>query len=112
MPTKLRHGHAGGHLREMFINAIDAFRTWETREPEPTVELEVNYEPHEITISKACGIMWNCTDILPGVWSDIIEELFGKGHRGTYGAAARLMMADIKTQLAGGNVVQLQNRRT
>jgi hypothetical protein len=51
----------------MFIDALHAFEAWKTGDPEPTVVLEVRYEPRRIPISKACGIMWNCTDILPGV---------------------------------------------
>jgi hypothetical protein len=39
-------------------------------EPEPTVEYEIGYEPRQIPISRACGLVWNCTDILPGLAFD------------------------------------------
>jgi hypothetical protein len=41
----IRSGHLGGHLRELFEEAVSAFRGWETGEPEPTLVLEPNYQP-------------------------------------------------------------------
>ena len=57
--------HAPGHVREMFLEAIDAFANWNEGEPEPTVTYEINYERREVTISQACGLLWNCKDVLP-----------------------------------------------
>ena len=70
---KLRGGHAPGHVRDAFRAAIEAFYHWNDGEPEPTVTFEINYEPVEIPISKACGLVWNCTDILPGSDFTILE---------------------------------------
>jgi hypothetical protein len=60
------HGHAPGHVRETFCNAIDAFVAWDPDEPEPMVHFEIGYVPHPIPISKACTLVWNCTDIIAG----------------------------------------------
>jgi hypothetical protein len=61
-----RGGHSPGHVRDAFLAALEAYLNWEDGDPEPTVEFEVNYEPREITISKAAGLVWNCSDTLPG----------------------------------------------
>ena len=97
---KLRNGHAPGHVRDTFIAAIKAFQDWNRGGPEPTVEYEIHFEPHQISISRACGLVWCCADILPGPERDVITELFGQT-RGTYAAAAHLMLAAIKEQRAG-----------
>jgi len=91
--------HAPGHIRDMFLAAIEAFMEWNEGEPEPTVTYEVDYEPREITISEACGLLWNCKDILPGG-----DYSWLTGHAGleikrqTYAAAARAMLEAIKSK--------------
>ena len=45
--TKLQFGHAGGHVRETAGAAFHAWMDWDGTGPEPTVEFEVNYEPHQ-----------------------------------------------------------------
>jgi len=71
--VRLLGGHAPGHVRDAFLAAIEAFYHWDDGEPEPTVPFEINYEPVEIPISKACGLVWNCTDILPGSDFDLLR---------------------------------------
>jgi hypothetical protein len=104
MGVKLRYGHAGGHIRDTFIAAIDAFRGWEDGEPEPMVEFQINYEPVQITISKACGIVWNCTDILPGTDFDALGYCGIQPKRRTYAAAAHALLDAIKEARAEENV--------
>ena len=91
----LHHGHAPGPVRDTFLAAAEAFVGWEAGEPEPTVEHEVAYQPQEIPISRACDLLWNCTDVIPG---DVFRELQGHGlviGRQTYAACARAMKASI-----------------
>jgi hypothetical protein len=64
--------------------------------PEPLVEFEVNFEPRPIPISKACGLVWNCSDILPGNVRDILIEHDIVPGRRTYAAAARAMLVKLK----------------
>ncbi|MFG1210555.1 hypothetical protein [Xanthobacter flavus] len=45
----------------------------EPGEPEPTVEFEVGHEPRQIPLSKACGPVWKCTDIVPGGEFDLLQ---------------------------------------
>jgi hypothetical protein len=89
-------GHAPGHVRDAFLSAIEAYADWNGIGPEPTVEFEVHYEPRPIPISKACGLVWNCTDILPGgAWDELIGNDVLPGRR-TYAAAARALLAHLR----------------
>jgi hypothetical protein len=93
-------GHAPGHVRDMFLSAIEAFEAWPTNAPEPMVDFEVHYEPRPITLSRACGMVWNCSDILPG---SAFDTLIGRGlelKRRTNAAAAKAMSEAIKESLA------------
>ena len=70
--------------------------------PEPTVEYEIHYEPHEITVSRACKLVWNCTDIVPGL---LMDQLLNEGlavKRRTYAACARAIVEDIESRRTAG----------
>jgi hypothetical protein len=101
---KLRNGHAGGYIREAALDAFIAWMDWDGTSPEPTVEYEIKYEPHRISISRACGLVWNCTDIVPGdVFRDLQSDLEDAGHavkRQTYGACAQAILSDLKQRAA------------
>jgi hypothetical protein len=74
--SKLRSGHAPGHVRETAGNAFEAWLVWNGKASEPTVEYEIDYEPQQIPISRALGLVWNCTDVVPGeLFARIREEL-------------------------------------
>ena len=99
---KLRYGHAPGHIRETAGEAFEAWMAWDGQGPEPTVDFEINYTPHRIPISRACGMVWNCTDIVPGSLFDqvqaTVEDIYGERkikHR-TYAACARAIVENIK----------------
>jgi hypothetical protein len=73
---------------------------WDGIEPEPTVEYEIHYEPHEIPISRACKLVWNCTDIVAGSLPDqLLVEGLGIKSR-TYAACARAIIQNIKLRAA------------
>jgi hypothetical protein len=89
-------GHAPGHVRDAFLSAVEAFTGWDGTGPEPLVDFEVNYEPRPIPMSKACGLVWNCSDILPGdAWDALLGHDINPG-RSTYAAAARAMLAKLR----------------
>jgi hypothetical protein len=89
-------GHAPDYVREMFREAINAFVNWKDGEPEPTLTFESGYEPREVTISRACGLLWNCSDILPRSDFDYLGYCNIEPKRQTYAAAARAMLESIK----------------
>jgi hypothetical protein len=105
---KLRNGHAPGHVRDAACAAFQAWLDWDGAAPEPTVEYEIGYVPHQILISRACGLVWNCTDIVPGSLFDAVQESaqdWLRNHepvvkRQTYGACARAIAEHIKSRLA------------
>lgn len=96
--VKLWDGHAGGHVRDMFLAAISAFRDWNSGEPEPMVTFEVNYQPREITLSQACGLLWQCTDILPSLAVSELELCDIHLNRSTYAGAAHVLLERIKKE--------------
>ena len=87
-----RGGHAPGHLREAFGNAVEAYDAWRPGEPEPVVEIDG--EQH--TVGKVFGLLWCCTDILPGHLVGMVNDQLGDNlglH--TYAAAARALKAKL-----------------
>jgi hypothetical protein len=105
---KLRNGHAPGHVRDTAVDAFEAWLDWDGRGPEPTVEYEIDYVPHRISISRACGLVWNCSDILPGDLFDRLQDAAQCAlhsdepaiKRCTYAACARFLLEDIKANKA------------
>jgi hypothetical protein len=67
------YGHAPGNVCDTFAAAVEAFQRWDGSGREPTVEFEVNNEPRRITISQACGLVWDCTDVVPGWIADTLH---------------------------------------
>jgi hypothetical protein len=97
---KLRNGHAPGHVRETACAAFEEWLDWDGRSPLPTVDYEVKYKPQRISLARACGLVRNCTDIVPGMIADplITEGLPAKSR--TYGAIARAILDDLKAHAA------------
>jgi hypothetical protein len=93
--TLPRTGHAPGHARDTFA-AVLAWDSWDGELPEPVVPFEVHYEPHLIPISRACALVWNCTDALPGDEYGYLRDVGLPMRQSTYAAAARALLADIK----------------
>lgn len=93
---KLRNGHAVGHVRDAACNAFQAWVDWDGVSPEPVVQYEVHYVPSLVPISLVLGLVWNCTDIVPGnLFDTVLAELESVGlavGRRTYGACARAIL--------------------
>jgi len=90
----LRYGHAPGHIRDTFCGAVEAWYHWREGDPEPTVEYEINYVPRQISISRACRLLWHCTDIVPGDLFGLVKDDLDV-RRQTYAAVAQAMHASI-----------------
>lgn len=93
-----RGGHAPGDLRDAFREAFNAFMAWADSEPEPSIHVR----EHTLSLRGVCGLLWNCSDIIPSsYWSDVQDLLkpweTGPG-RQTYGAVARWLKHRIETQ--------------
>ncbi|WP_018263350.1 hypothetical protein [Methylobacterium sp. WSM2598] len=93
--TPARGGHAPGDIRDAFLEAIEAFEAWEDDEPEPTVEVR----ERQMTIREVCGLLWNCSDTMPGLERRQLEALVPYSYRGrdpagscgSYARAARTL---------------------
>ncbi len=92
--------HAPGHVRDTACAAIEAFLEWSPGESEPMVDYEINYVPRKISISAACGLVWNCSDILPRSYVEMLKDAELGLRRHTYAAAAQAMLATIKQRSA------------
>ncbi len=103
---KLRNGHAPGHVRDTALEAFEAWIAWDDTGPEPTVEYEVGYAPRRISLSQAMGLVWNCTDIVPGSVFDMLQDVAQcRLHSAepvikqrTFAACARAILDDLKKQ--------------
>ena len=88
-------GHAPGYLRDAFLEAIDAYENWQNGEPQPTVDVR----DRPVPIADVCGLVWNCTDILPNSVCSQLDNLFAHGENfragGTYAQGARLLKSLI-----------------
>ena len=89
-----RGGHAPGDVRDAFLEALDIYVNREVGAAEPMVELR----EQQVSLCQLCGLLWNCTDILPGFWWDTACGLAEANRRDwprsrTYGATARWLKA-------------------
>jgi hypothetical protein len=81
---------------DLLDGAVDAYFTWEDGEPEPTV---FDGED-EFSISQICGMLWQCTNIMPNRLIQQFEEI--EQHPAewkepvTYAAGARRLKAAIR----------------
>jgi hypothetical protein len=63
-----RYGHLPGHIQDAFLEAVEAFEDWNPSGPlsPARVGYEIRHRPQQISVAEACGLVWGCTDILPG----------------------------------------------
>lgn len=99
-------GRNGGTLpeeiRHVFHDAVDAYLWWEFRRfppIEPTVYFDI--EDREITLSRACGLVWNCANYLPLKLHLRVESCFWLEEPigFTYACAARRLRPLIEWRL-------------
>jgi hypothetical protein len=83
-------GHAPGDLRDAFGEAIDAYEAWEEGEPEPNIEVR----GRAMSLRAVCGLLWNCSDIMPSMLMRQMDDLKSyrdNRHFGSYARAARFL---------------------
>ena len=89
-----RGGHAPGDVRDAFLEAVETWAQSEQVVPDFTVEVRGQRVP----IGRVCGLVWNCTDIMPGD-ACAAFEIFGEDlpQGSTYAKAARCLKALVAT---------------
>lgn len=91
-----RGGHAPSHLRDAFSDAVDAIEQWAPGEPEPIIYVGRSQE--EWPVRKAVGVLWNCTDFMPEMICDAIDDMLPwlcSLRRRTYAAGARALLTHV-----------------
>jgi len=107
----LYHGHAPGHIRDAFLEAVGEFLAWPDGEPEPSIVVDLDYVPHVLSLRRLCGLLWNCRDILPGSDADALIDGGLDMRRRTYGAAAQAMHRTIteRSTSVAADAIALRN---
>jgi|GEM_PF-2736523 len=93
-----RGGHAPDDIRDVFLNAIEAYAAWEDGEPEPQVEVR----GRPMRLSEVCSLLWNCRDTMPGIDRDHLEGMlcWPQPSCGSYARAARALKDAVGRALA------------
>jgi hypothetical protein len=93
------NGRNGGNLplyiREVFHDAVESFVYWHFFDAPDCPELKVwlDDDHGEITLSRACGLVWNCTNLLPMDVKIRIDSIAGEQMKGlTYAIGARRLI--------------------
>ena len=68
-----RGGHAPSDLRDAFAEAVEA--SIARSDPDEPLEIEVRNEV--VTSKSVCGMLWNCTDMMPGHLCQAFEDVSG-----------------------------------
>lgn len=85
-------GHAPSDVRDSFQEAVEAISTWPPGSPEPWVELRAEQVP----AAYVCGLLWNCTDQMPGDLVRSVVSLAPDCRGSTYACAARSLKPIIR----------------
>lgn len=83
------HHYTRGERHEIFQLAAQVFATGWRGEP-PIVA----HDEKELTLEDACGLVWNCSDIMPSSTFDELRDMLDMKSN-TYAAAARAMKASL-----------------
>jgi hypothetical protein len=98
-----RGGHAPGHLREAFLEWLEAYLVL-PREATMLPTVEIDDEPRPI--SWLLGQLWNCSDVLPRQSFDEVNDILASQNapaidRQTYAAAVRALKPLISPEEEG-----------
>ena len=82
-----RGGHAPGDVRHAFGQAAEAWTFWDGKGDPPMVLLRDQMVP----MGQLLGLLWNCTDIMPGMVCSCLEDITAKPvpQGSTYAKGAR-----------------------
>ena len=95
--AKRRYGHLPGHVRDSFLQAIESYEATGPAEKPPRIPFEVKYRDRTISVAQACGLVWRCTDAMPGmVFDGLCGILDEPPKRRTYAAAAKALLVQMK----------------
>ena len=96
-------GHAPGHLREAFCALLECMVANDPMSldgPLPDLAAEVFWDEPPPTVRWLLGQLWNCTDILPGMWRTEIDQWADYTTAGTYAAGVRVVHRELQAEAA------------
>jgi hypothetical protein len=87
------------HVREVFVEAVEAYSNWSPGQSEPTVffENDVDGESAHITISAACELVETCQSPLPKSSAETLRFVDIEPKDRTFAGAATAMLKAIRT---------------
>lgn len=81
-----RGGHAPAHLRQAFELLLECWMAGDVSGLDDVVDLRyIFYDQERASARRIIGQLWNCTDVLPGMWCSELDLLSGS----TYAQGAR-----------------------
>ena len=92
--TPATGGHAPGDIRDAFLKGVEVL--WKTGS-----EPKLDVRDRVLSLSDLCGLLWNCTDIMPGLELGLIGDLCEERspRAGSYGACARALRAELHRRI-------------
>jgi len=85
-------GHAPEHLRQAFVEYFMELGATEELTLDSTLSEDHGYP---FTLREIIGLLWNCTDILPALAYQELQDWGLEFNNRTYGAAVRALKADL-----------------
>ena len=64
--------HVGGHLRDAFLDTVHE-REGDIWDLNPDTPVEGEHRGQELTWGRLLGLLWNCTDCVPGGCCEDLE---------------------------------------
>ena len=81
--------HSPGDLRSAFTDCIELME----KGASPS-KLKAEFRGRDVPLKRLCGLLWNCSDILPREVADFLSEVCEMRSR-TYGAAVRALIRQV-----------------
>ena len=79
--------------------AAEAFTETAPGKHPPRVPFQVRYRDRTISVAEACGLVWNCTDIMPGSEFAALRDCLAEPpSRQTYAAVAHALLRELRDQ--------------
>jgi hypothetical protein len=74
MPIALNFTPSRAELRDAFLALTEDLHRWHSPSPLPAVQLR----DVPIPLERLCGLLWNCSDAMPGDDADVLADIVEK----------------------------------
>lgn len=87
-----RGGHAPGHIRDAFLEWLDDGGPFECEHDSKGNPIFIDAEGESHSIPRLIGLLWNCSDIMPGSYCATLDLSQGS----TYARGVRMIRAEYE----------------